>query len=168
MELLRGFPPLARPDARVLVLGSMPGGASLRAAEYYGHPQNAFWWIMERLFGVLTSAPYADRCEQLMDRGVAVWDVLAACRREGSLDSAIQSPTERANDFEDFFTQHPKIQAVLWNGAKSEQAWRKHVAPSLTTDLRGQRLPSTSPAYAAIGRDAKLDAWRVLATLSTP
>ncbi len=167
MTLLRGLPPLARSDARVLVLGSMPGDASLRAAEYYGHPQNAFWWIMQELFGVPASAPYTERCDLLMDHRVAVWDVLAACRREGSLDSAIQAPTERANDFAGFLSVHSEITTVLWNGAKAEQAWRKHVAPTLTSELPGQRLPSTSPAYAALNRQAKRDAWRPLVNAAT-
>jgi hypoxanthine-DNA glycosylase len=162
MDLLRGFPPLARSDARVLVLGSMPGDASLRAAEYYGHPRNAFWWIMQELYAVPMTAPYAERCELLMDCGVAVWDVLAACQREGSLDAAIQSASEQPNDFASFFLQHQQIRTVFWNGAKAEQAWRKHVAPILTTPMPGNRLPSTSPAHASLSKEEKRDAWRLL------
>lgn len=171
-EVLQGFAPLARPEARVLVLGSMPSAASLQADEYYGHSRNAFWWIMGELFGAGPKLSYAKRVAVLTAAGVAVWDVLAACRRQGSLDSAIEADSERPNDFAGFLEAHPRIGVVCFNGAKAEQVWKRHVAPRLREDARVAervaaldllRLPSTSPAHASLDRSAKLAEWRALA-----
>jgi hypoxanthine-DNA glycosylase len=162
--LLTGFPPVARPDARVLVLGSMPGAASLRAVQYYAHPQNRFWPIMGELVGALPALPYAARLRKLTASGIALWDVLAACEREGSLDSAIRDDTAEANDFAAFFTTHPAIGTVLFNGGKAEAAFRRFALPSLQSPLSPRldyrRLPSTSPANASQGAAYKLATWR--------
>lgn len=158
---LEGFPPVATRDARVLVLGSMPGAASLRAAQYYAHPQNRFWPIMGALVGALPTLPYRQRLRRLTGAGIALWDVLAACEREGSLDSAIRDDTAEANDFAGFFTAHPRIRAVLFNGGKAEAAFRRLVLPSLPAlALDCRRLPSTSPANASQPAAMKLAAWR--------
>lgn len=160
---LRSFPPLARGDARVLILGSMPGVESLRRKQYYAHPQNQFWTIMGELFGAGREMPYAERVERLLERGVAVWDVLMHCERDGSLDSAIVSGSEAVNDFVPFFERHPAIRAVFFNGAKSESLFARHVRPALGARagaLRFERLPSTSPTNAGFAPGTKLRAWR--------
>ncbi len=162
---VHGFPPLAAPDARVLVLGSMPGKASLAANEYYGHPRNAFWPIVEALFGVAAAQPYAQRARGLVASRVAVWDVLKACERETSLDADIVEGSIVPNDLRGFLSTHTAIERVFFNGAKAEQSWRRHVAPTLgprQAALPTRRLPSTSPAHASLSFDQKLAAWRVL------
>ena len=158
-----GFPPIAAPDARVLVLGSMPSVASLAKQQYYGHPQNAFWPIMGRLFGAGPDTPYDKRKQILCERGLAVWDVLRECHRKGSLDTAIRS--ELPNEFQSFFNRHAGIHTVFFNGQKAETAFRRHVLQQITDgfpNLRYVRLPSTSPANAGLGFDGKLRAWRAL------
>jgi TDG/mug DNA glycosylase family protein len=160
-RLLKGFPPVSAKDARVLILGSMPGAASLQAHQYYAHPQNRFWPIMGELVGALPALPYAQRLLRLKQSGIALWDVLDRCERDGSLDSAIRDVTAQANDFARFFADHPGIATVLFNGAKAESAFRRMV-PAFAdgSRLRLQRLPSTSPAHAGMSADAKLAAWR--------
>lgn len=163
MPKARSFPPLARPDARVLILGSMPGQESLRQRQYYAFPHNQFWPIMGALFGAGGDLPYPKRVRVLLERGVAVWDVLKSCEREGSLDGDIRPETERANDLRRFLRAHAGIRAVFFNGGKAESAFRRHVRPRLgprAARLRFERLPSTSPAHAGLPRAAKLKAWR--------
>lgn len=162
---LRGFPPIAAPDARVLVLGSMPSVASLARQQYYGHPQNVFWPIMGRLFGAGPELTYAQRKVVLMARGIAVWDVLQSCRRPGSLDSSICRESEVPNDFMAFFRQHPRITAVFFNGQKAETAFRRHVLGRLGVlphEMYFKRLPSTSPAHAGLSFTEKLAAWQTV------
>lgn len=162
MGKARSFPPLARSDARALILGSMPGAESLRRRQYYAHPANLFWPIMGELFGAGRELPYAERVERLLDEGIAVWDVLRHCEREGSLDSSIRRDSEVVNDFARFFGGHPSIRAVFFNGAKSETVFTRAVRPRLgarAEALRCTRLPSTSPAHAGLSRAAKLKAW---------
>jgi hypoxanthine-DNA glycosylase len=161
-----GFPPIAAADARVLVLGSMPSVASLAKQQYYGHERNAFWPIMGRLFGAGPELPYERRQQILRDRGVAVWDVLRECYREGSLDTAIRTESESANDFATFFGGHPLIGDIFFNGRKAEAAFGRHVLPivaELGREFRYTRLPSTSPAHAGRGFEQKLAAWRAVA-----
>ncbi len=149
--LVCSFPPIAAPDARVLILGSVPSIASLAKQQYYGHPQNAFWPIMGRLFGAGRELPYEERQRILRDRGVAVWDVLRECHREGSLDADIRMESEAPNDFAVFFRKHPLIATIFFNGQRSEAMFRRHVLPSMMEmgrNLRYVRLPSTSPAHA--------------------
>lgn len=163
MAKARSFPPLARPGARVLILGSMPGEESLRQRQYYAYAHNQFWPIMGALFGADHDLPYRTRVARLLERDVAVWDVLKQCEREGSLDGSIVPGSEVANDFVGFFRRHPHIRAVFFNGAKSHSAFERHVRPRLGAragSLRFQRLPSTSPAHAGLRPAAKLKAWR--------
>lgn len=139
----------------------MPGQASLDADQYYAHPRNAFWPIMAELFDFEPSLPYPARCEALTEAGVAVWDVLQACVRPGSLDSAIQAASEVANDIPTLLRKQPSIARTLFNGAKAEAAFRKHLLPSMAPlEIQLQRLPSTSPAHAALSFADKLVAWR--------
>jgi double-stranded uracil-DNA glycosylase len=160
-DLARSFPPIAHADARVLIVGSMPGQASLAAREYYAHPRNAFWPIMGTLLGFTADSPYAERTGVLRAAGIALWDVLDSCQRPGSLDSAIVPASTAVNDFAGFFRSHPEIHHVFFNGVTAESIFRKHVLskPDRST-LTLVRLPSTSPAHAGLSRDAKLDQWR--------
>jgi len=158
---INGFPPIENPSARILILGSMPGAASLRAGQYYAHPQNLFWRILGEILGGANGASYAERLGMLKANGIALWDVLASCVREGSLDADIDSASLQPNDFATFFTTHGRIETVLFNGAKAEACYRKHVAPSLEMrEIRYLRLPSTSPANASIPYAQKSAAWR--------
>src|SRR6476469_5386350 len=125
--LVCSFGPIAAPDARVLVLGTAPSIASLAKQQYYGHPQNAFWPIMGRLFGAGRDVEYQERKRLLCAKGVAVWDVLGECYRAGSLDSAIEVESEAANDLAGFLGQHVSIDTVFFNGQKAETAFRRHV-----------------------------------------
>jgi hypoxanthine-DNA glycosylase len=154
------FPPVANADATILILGSMPGKESLRKNQYYAHPQNAFWKIMGELIGAHPGLPYAKRLAILKSSGIALWDVLASCEREGSLDADIRA--EAANDFTAFFAQYPHISKVCFNGSKAEQSFRKFVlGKQALPQLELQRLPSTSPAHAGMRYAEKLSAWSV-------
>jgi double-stranded uracil-DNA glycosylase len=159
---LRSFAPIADRDARVLILGSMPGRASLQAGQYYAHRQNAFWRIAARLLDFDPGAPYRARARALRAARVALWDVLHSCVRQGSLDTMIRRDSETANDFRTFFRDHPKITRVFFNGAKAEASFRRHVLPEIGAPLRYQRLPSTSPANASVPYARKLAAWRAI------
>ncbi len=157
------FAPIEDTAARVLVLGSMPGEASLAAGEYYAHPRNLFWPIMGELVGAHPGLPYEDRLRMLRSSGIALWDVLHSCIRKGSLDSDIEEVSVVPNDFMSFFLRCPNITNVFFNGTKAEQCFMKHVQPLLMSrSLRYQRLPSTSPANAGMPYGKKLDAWRVI------
>lgn len=154
---LHGFPPIIGPKARVLILGNVPGVASLNARQYYAHPRNAFWGITGELFGFDPAGPYADRVVALSAAGVAIWDVLQSCRRVGSLDSAVERDSMVANDFSALFAAHPTITRVCFNGAAAEKNYRRLV--DVDSALRYSRLPSTSPAH-TVGFEDKLAAWR--------
>ncbi|MDO6385533.1 MULTISPECIES: DNA-deoxyinosine glycosylase [unclassified Uliginosibacterium] len=161
MARLEAFPPIATPEAKILILGSMPGAASLGAQRYYAHPHNQFWPIMATLLGFDPTLDYASRCDRLSTAGIAVWDVLQSCRRQGSLDAAIERDSIVVNDFGRFFTAHPRLQEIFFNGSTAEQLFRKHVTASiLPAGLHLQRLPSTSPAHASLRPEAKLQHWR--------
>jgi hypoxanthine-DNA glycosylase len=160
-----GFPPIARPDARVLVLGSLPGRMSLEMQQYYAQPRNAFWRIVEALWGIPCDTPYAERTRRLALERVALWDVCASAVREGSLDTAIVRDTVEPNDFASFLARHRRIETVCFNGAKSAELWRRLVAPSLPSRARAlttHALPSTSPAHQVLTFSAKLERWRVV------
>ncbi|MEE2854624.1 MAG: DNA-deoxyinosine glycosylase [Actinomycetota bacterium] len=163
--LLRGFPPVVDERARTLILGSFPSAQSLAAGQYYANPRNAFWAITGELFGFDATAPYDRRVAALQSHGVALWDVLHACRRVGSADSAIEPKSLTINDFDELFAQHPTITTVYFNGAKAAGLFaRLAEAPDR---IRYERLPSTSPAN-AMRSGAKLAAWRVIASAAQP
>jgi len=167
MARIRSFPPIEDAAARTLILGTMPGIASLTAQQYYAHPRNAFWSILGDLLEFDPKLDYATRTQLLVADGIALWDVLQSCRRFGSLDSDIQAESIVANDFGRFFGLHPHIQYIYFNGASAEALYRRHVLRSvpLLSDRCYIRLPSTSPANASISFTAKASAWRaVLAT----
>ena len=169
MSLVRSFPPIADAKARVLILGSMPGLASLAAGQYYAHAQNLFWQILGEVTGAAASLPYATRVRALKSSGIALWDVLAACVREGSLDSAIDAASMSVNDFGAFYRAHPGIVQVFFNGAKAEASYRRHVLPALADAIAPAklvRLPSTSPANASMSRAHKQKVWKRTLRLS--
>jgi len=159
----RGFPPVSTPDAEVLVLGSLPGVRSISAQQYYAHPQNAFWRIMDDLFGIRGS--YSERCAQLVERRIALWDVLESSVRPGSMDADIDLATATPNDFAGFFAAHPAIRQVAFNGKKAEQMFRRFVLGSLRGNIPELcPMPSTSPAFASMSYAHKLQQWRKMAT----
>jgi hypoxanthine-DNA glycosylase len=158
-----GFPPISSPAARVIVLGSLPGRISLERAEYYANSQNAFWKIIA---GRVTQLPsdYPDRVAALVERRIALWDVLAAATRSGSLDAAI-SADAIPNNFRAFFHAHPNIQLVCFNGATAAKLYERHVMPTLTIAQRTisrQTLPSTSGAHASLTLAQKAARWSVI------
>jgi TDG/mug DNA glycosylase family protein len=162
---VHSFDPALDSRSRVLILGSMPGRASLLAGEYYAHPRNLFWRLMEELLAVDRSAPYPKRIAQLLARRVGLWDVLETCTRASSLDSDIVPSSVIANDFAGLLEAYPNVRVVCFNGAKAAASFRRHVLPSLgrREDLVFHQLPSTSPANASIPMRRKLEAWRVAA-----
>jgi TDG/mug DNA glycosylase family protein len=165
MQLVQSFAPVSRANAKVLILGSMPGKASLSAQQYYAHPRNAFWKIMELLYGISFDAPYEERLRQLTSNQIALWDVMGTCRRESSLDSDIVDASIVPNDFAAFFDAHPNVDRVYFNGAKAESSYRKRVSPTLADPdpVTYLRLPSTSPAHASLSLPQKLAMWKRIA-----
>lgn len=163
---VQSFPPLGNMRATRLVLGTMPGKASLLAGQYYAHPRNAFWFIVEGLFGIPRELPYPQRVRGLAKTGVAVWDVLAACTRGTSLDSDIVPDSCVPNDFNSYLARHRQIRTLYFNGGPARALFERHVAPGLAPDFQGigrVTLPSTSPTHARRSHADKLEAWRVIA-----
>lgn len=155
MTRLVGLPPVIGPATRLLVLGSFPGVASLRAQRYYGHPQNQFWKILSALWSVdLVGMAYEDRMAAVRGHGLGIWDVYGACEREGSLDSAIRNA--ELNDFAWLQQQCPQLQAIAHNGGESF----RHARHTQALGLPVHKLPSTSPANASWSFERKLAAWR--------
>jgi TDG/mug DNA glycosylase family protein len=161
---VHSFPPISDPASRLLILGSMPGKASLRAKQYYAHPQNAFWRIIASLLALDPAAPYEVRVEALRARGIALWDVMKSCTRESSLDSDVVESSIVPNAFPSFLRSHPRIRTVCFNGAKAEATFQRYALPKLGAlgDLAYYRLPSTSPAHASLPFEKKLAAWRAV------
>jgi TDG/mug DNA glycosylase family protein len=159
--MLLSFPPVADKNTSILILGSMPGRDSLNACQYYAHGRNAFWPIMAELFGVLPETPYDNKLHILQQNGIGLWDVIRQCRRETSLDSAIEEQSIKVNNFEAFLQNHPQINRICFNGAKAEQSFNKYVLPSIPAhQVNLVRLPSTSPANARMSFRQKLESWR--------
>ena len=160
----QGFPPIFNASAHLLILGSMPGIASLRAGQYYAHPRNQFWPIMAAILGVdLVAQDYPCRRQALQDAGIALWDVLQTCHRPGSLDADIAPDSVVVNNFRDLFSSCPQISRVFFNGAAAELHFKRHVLPDrMLPPLQLIRLPSTSPAHAAMNFNRKLAAWRAI------
>lgn len=157
---VRSFPPVVGDGARVLILGSMPGAASLDAARYYAHPRNLFWPIMGALFDAGPDLDYLERLGRLEAAGVALWDVAAECVRPGSLDARIDAGSVVPNDIAGLLARHARIERICFNGAAAATLFRRHVQPARARWPTCVRLPSTSPAHAAMDRHAKLAAWR--------
>jgi hypoxanthine-DNA glycosylase len=162
-SLLTGLAPVIAPDIRILILGSFPGAASLAAQQYYAHPRNQFWKLVGALLGEdLYSLPYDERLPRLLTHRFGLWDVLAACEREGSLDSAIRKPA--ANDFERLKHLCPQLETVGFNG----QASGKFAPQFEQAGYRIVVLPSSSPAHMAMSFEQKLAVWRQLIDAEQP
>ena len=155
--VLTGLAPVIAPHTRLVVLGSFPGVASLAAQQYYAHPRNHFWPILSALWDLdLVALPYAARLDEVRARGLGLWDVYAACRRAGSLDSAIEAP--QPNDLAMLQRLAPLLQAIAHNGGESARSMRVTRALGVAV----VRLPSTSPANASWSFARKLAAWRAV------
>jgi hypoxanthine-DNA glycosylase len=156
---LEGFAPVGDQDTHTLILGSFPGVASLEATQYYAHPRNQFWRLVGAAVGEsLHEMAYEDRLIRLTKHGIGLWDVLAACEREGSLDSAIRHASP--NDFEAFHTRFPKLRKVCFNGKTSGKFAPVIAAAGYSTLI----LPSSSAANAILSFDQKLRIWRDILT----
>jgi double-stranded uracil-DNA glycosylase len=158
-----GFPAISSPSSRVLVLGSLPGRLSLERGEYYANPQNAFWKIVAARVPELPS-DYPGRAAVLIGHGIALWDVLAAATRSGSLDAAI-SDDAIPNNFRAFFHIHSRIRLIAFNGGTAAKLYERHVLPTLTDaqhSIRRDTLPSTSGAHASLSFAKKMARWSVL------
>ncbi|WP_082443675.1 MULTISPECIES: DNA-deoxyinosine glycosylase [Stenotrophomonas] len=174
--MLQGLPAQVNERCRVLVLGSMPGMASLQAARYYAHPRNRFWPLMGALCGFDPQREYAARLACLQQAGVGLWDVIGRCRRRGSLDAAIVRGSEVANPLPELVQGLPRLRAIACNGAAAAQAFERHVHPALPPGhgLTLLALPSTSPANAAwsferlLGEWTRLSPWLPVAEHSVP
>jgi TDG/mug DNA glycosylase family protein len=161
---IQSFPPVLCVEPKVLLLGSMPGRRSLEMRQYYAHPRNHFWTIMGRICKAGPELPYAERLAALQKTGIALWDVLKACERDGSLDGSILKESEVPNDLSGILDNYPSIQAIGFNGGKAWVAFRRLVQPALNPRLHDHvnfiQLPSTSPANAGISFEEKLKRWQ--------
>jgi len=158
-----GFPAIAEHSACILILGSMPSIKSLEQQQYYAHPRNTFWPIMAELFHFDKALSYEKCCMSLIKNHIAVWDAIKTCHRPSSLDQHIDSASMIANDFNVFFQNHPNIEHIFFNGTKAEQVFNRHVLPALNeqqSNIARLRLPSTSPAHAAMTFEQKLALWQ--------
>lgn len=159
-----GFAPVIGDNARVLILGSLPSQLSLIEQEYYANPRNAFWRIMREIAGSADNDSYESRCNKLINKRIALWDVLASSLRPGSLDSAIDVASAMENDFSSLFEQHPRITLICFNGKKARELFDRLVLCS-TTVPEGCKLidlPSSSPAHAAMNFEQKLERWSII------
>lgn len=161
-QLLQGLPPQVADGCRVLVLGSMPGAASLAQAQYYAHPRNRFWPLMTALCGFAPELGYAQRLRALNGAGVGLWDVIGQCRRRGSLDADIVRGSEVANALPSVWGARPALRAVAFNGGRAAQAFARHFPQGLPEGVEALALPSTSPANASYSFERLLSAWEPL------
>ena len=148
-----------------MILGSMPGEESLRKREYYANPRNSFWFILGNILGFEPDAGYEERKKILKKKNIALWDVLKACERKGSLDSSIIDATSVENDLLAFYAEFPAIKYVFFNGTKAEAEYKKRILPAVRRErpaLVYKKLPSTSPAMAGLTKEQKLARWSVI------
>ena len=163
-DVKTGLPPIARPDARAFILGSLPGDASLAAQRYYAHPQNQFWRLMGSVIGEdLHSLSYGRRLERLAENRIGLWDVIGSAERQGSLDQAIRNANH--NRIEQLLHDYPALEAVAFNGGKSAAIGRKLLGRA--SNLTLVDLPSSSPAHTRPLAE-KAEAWARLAPFCGP
>lgn len=157
--LCHGFEPIIPQNPKVIILGTMPSVVSIKEAFYYAHPKNAFWPIMQHLLRQSFTTE-TEKIAALQQAGIFLWDVLQACERQGSLDSAIKQP--KANDFEAVFIRYPTLKTVVFNGQTAEKLFKQQVLKSqvLPDDLTYLTLPSTSPANARLSLSDKVLLWQ--------
>jgi hypoxanthine-DNA glycosylase len=166
MTLKRCFPPVIDAHTRVLILGSLPGEASLAHQQYYAHKQNRFWHLVGELIGEdLAAMEYALRLQTLLAHRIGLWDVVAQARREGSLDGNIRDHS--ANDLVELIESLPALEAIAFNGGTAARIGERILGPHAQR-FRILRLPSSSPAYASMNFAAKLVAWRALGEFAGP
>ena len=159
-----GLPPVAPPDARLFILGSLPGDASLTARQYYAHPQNQFWRLVGSVIGQdLHSLPYENRLACLSAHRIGLWDVIGSAERAGSLDQSIRNANH--NRVEQLLRDYPDLEAIAFNGNKSASVGRRLLGAS--KDLVLIDLPSSSPAYTRAFAEKATD-WSKLASFCTP
>jgi TDG/mug DNA glycosylase family protein len=154
-----GFKPIIPPQPQIIILGTMPSVESLSQSFYYAHPRNAFWSIISHFYGH-ELASQAEKVKACQDLGIFLWDVLASCQRQGSLDSAIKEP--QANDFETLFNHFPELKVVAFNGQAAAKLFKQYVIKlqNLPSDLQFIQLPSTSPANARLKLEDKCLLWQ--------
>ncbi len=160
-----GFPPVVPRHSRILILGSLPGAASIVQQQYYAFARNSFWPIMATLLGFDPALDYSRRLDELCSRGVALWDVCQSASRQGSLDAAIRAQGLVANDIGALLAAQPGIAAVFCNGATAAALYRRLVVPTLVGAMKKlptHTLPSTSPAHASRPFADKLRAWSII------
>jgi TDG/mug DNA glycosylase family protein len=159
------FKPLVGRQAHTLILGTVPGVKSLEEQQSYAHPQNSFWKIMGKLFGAAVET-YEQRIALIKANKLAVWDVLASCTRQGSLDASIDPASVEVNDFATFLKKYPTIKRIFFNGATAEKEFMRRVLPTLSQNIKARlflkRLPSTSPAHATLRVEQKIKEWSAL------
>ena len=158
-NLAQGFEPIIGKNPNLLILGSMPGVASLNAEQYYGHPRNAFWKIIANIYQVKFTDSYEEKLTLLKHLHIALWDVIAHCERPGSLDSAIKNHSININPVIDLVNKHRTIKKIALNGGKAFEQFEKHIAPHLSNQIQYKQLPSTSPAY-TLAFDKKVALWK--------
>ena len=165
MALSMGFPPIVNFGANVLVVGSLPSQKSIETSEYYAHPQNAFWRIMGELFGADCDVSYAEKIDMLKANNIAIWDVLAASVRPGSMDAHIDLSRSKPNDFMSFLKMYSDIRLMCFNGQKAATMFGDMVLSEhceLCSGLRFETLPSTSAAFASMSFEEKLRKWAIV------
>jgi len=161
MTPVTSFTPIEGNAAHILILGSMPGVASLSANQYYAHPQNAFWKIMCAILEFPATVSYEEKVTALKHSGIVLWDVLESCIRPGSMDAAIDMNSAKANDIAALLHRQPEIKTICFNGSTAEKIFNKRVLPTLAgTPIKYIRLPSTSPAHAGMSLEQKIVIWR--------
>jgi len=157
MPTIEGFAPIIDRNARVLILGTMPGAESLRKREYYAHPRNQFWKIIYSIFDSVLETPYLERVSFLKEKRIALWDVIQCCDREGSSDSKITRVC--TNDFASLLTTYPNVKFLCFNGQIALKTFRKEVKLNTSSQVIFETLPSTSPANARMPVDTKIRKW---------
>jgi len=161
----RGFRPVGKRDARVLILGTLPGPLSLEMSQYYAQPRNAFWPIMGTMFGAFPELAYRLRLRLLKQNRIALWDVCHSAFRQGALDASIDPGSIVPNDFATLFRSHGRIQLICFNGQTAEKLYRRlvlHRLPEPVRRIPRVTLPSTSPAHAAMRLEQKLKHWEIV------
>lgn len=157
--------PIVHETSRVLILGSMPGNISLEKGEYYANPKNHFWKILYELFGAAECTTYEEKVALLREKGLAVWDVIESCEREGSLDSNIRNA--QINDLKGLLDRYPNIQAIVLNGGEADRRLKKKDRDQLNPKLQFIKLPSTSPVPGknVLKFEEKVEVWRVICSI---
>lgn len=164
-----GFEPIIGKAAKILILGTFPSEESLKQKQYYAHSRNVFWDMIAAICGTGGINDYKKRCDLARNEGIAIWDVLKSCDREGSSDGRIRGDHFIVNDFGYFLSKH-SFKAIFFNGQKAAMLFKRYVEPvKVLSQLQLVTLPSTSPAYATISKQQKLECWLEARTyLSTP